>query len=167
MKNPKGLPRVFFASHPDDRDVFLNMVWEIFDQYQDIALFYEEDPLSQAELLSRLTNMQLIVIPITSRLLTAENPVVSDILPFAGEKHIPILPLMMEKGMERMFCELFGSLQYLTPGENDPTAIPFKQKMNKYLEGVLVGSDLAKRVRNAFDAYIFLSYRKKDRVYAQ
>ena len=167
MKNPKGLPRVFFASHPDDRDVFLNMVWEIFDQYQDIALFYEEDPLSQAELLSRLTNMQLIVIPITSRLLTAENPVVSDILPFAGEKHIPILPLMMEKGLEMMFCELFGSLQYLTPGENDPTAIPFKQKMNKYLEGVLVGSDLAKRVRNAFDAYIFLSYRKKDRVYAQ
>ena len=81
MKNPKGLPRVFFASHPDDRDVFLNMVWEIFDQYQDIALFYEEVPLSQAELLSRLTNMQLIVIPI----IWGSVATVSTALPYEDE----------------------------------------------------------------------------------
>ena len=69
------------ASHPADRDVFLNMVWEIFDQYQDIALFYEEVPLSQAELLSRLTNMQLIVIPI----IWGSVATVSTALPYEDE----------------------------------------------------------------------------------
>ena len=57
------------------------MVWEIFDQYQDIALFYEEVPLSQAELLSRLTNMQLIVIPI----IWGSVATVSTALPYEDE----------------------------------------------------------------------------------
>ena len=34
------------------------------------------------------------------------------------------------------------------------------------MESVLISDELAKRVREAFDAYIFLSYRKKDRKYA-
>lgn len=39
--------------------------------------------------------------------------------------------------------------------------------MERFLSSVLLGDELAEKVRKAFDAYIFLSYRKKDRKYAQ
>ncbi len=39
--------------------------------------------------------------------------------------------------------------------------------MERYLSSVLIGDELAERIRAAFDAYIFISYRKKDRQYAQ
>ena len=39
--------------------------------------------------------------------------------------------------------------------------------LETYIKSVLVSSELAEKVRAAFDAYIFLSYRKKDRRKAQ
>ena len=58
-------------------------------------------------------------------------------------------------------------MQYLDPNARDETAISYEEKLEKYLSSVLVGDDLAQKVRAAFDAYVFLSYRKKDRRYAQ
>lgn len=167
QKNPKGLPRVFFASHPDDRDRFLPGIWEMINKYQDIALFYEDEPLPWEELKSCLAEMQLIVMPVTTKLLTDENRARQEILPFANQEHIAVLPIMFESGLDDVFRKYFGDLQYLSPGNSDSTAIPFEQKLEKYLEGILVGSEITQRVRDAFDAYIFLSYRKKDRAYAQ
>ena len=39
--------------------------------------------------------------------------------------------------------------------------------LQTFLDSVLVGDELAEQVRDAFDAYVFLSYRKKDRKHAQ
>jgi hypothetical protein len=49
----------------------------------------------------------------------------------------------------------------------DATAISFEEKLGKYLSSVLVSDETAQKIRQAFDAYIFLSYRKKDRALAQ
>ena len=68
--------------------------------------------------------------------------------------------------MDELFTEHFGDLQYLDPNARDETAISYDEKLKKYLNSVLVGDELAAKVRAAFDAYIFLSYRKKDRKYA-
>ena len=59
-----------------------------------------------------------------------------------------------------------GDIQYLDPYCRDETAISYDEKLTKYLDSVLIGDKLAERIRDAFDAYIFLSYRKKDRRYA-
>lgn len=48
---------------------------------------------------------------------------------------------------------------------NDDTVIKFEDKLIMYLGSVLIGDEMADRVRAAFDAYVFLSYRKKDRKY--
>ena len=74
---------------------------------------------------------------------------------------------MQEGGLDDVFNKKFGDLQYLDKFNTDPTSIPYEEKLTKYLESVIVGDELAKKVRAAFDAYIFLSYRKKDRKYAQ
>ena len=60
----------------------------------------------------------------------------------------------------------FGELQYLDPYAHDATAISYEEKLKKFLESVLISNEMAERIRKAFDAYIFLSYRKKDRKYA-
>ena len=115
----------------------------------------------------RLGEMQLFVVPITTRLLTKPSRAMDVDVPFAIEHHIPVLTLMQESGVEDLYSRRFGDLQFLEKNTHDPTAIPYEEKLTKYLESVIIGDKLAQQVRDAFDAYIFLSYRKKDRKYAQ
>ena len=167
--DPHGKPRVFFASHPADFECYFNSTVEMLQRYNNCAVWYEDaaDLLPDEELRSQLGEMQLVVIPVTTRLLTRSNRAMELVYPFALERHIPVLPLMMETGLDELFTRRFGDLQYLQPENSDPTALPFEQKLEQYISGVLVGEGLAQQVREAFDAYIFLSYRKKDRKYAQ
>ena len=167
--DPQGKPRVFFTAHPDDFAAYFEWTAELLHEYQNCAVYYEEKggKIPWEKLRTLLSDMQLIVIPVTSRLLTKPCRTTEEIIPFAFQEHIPVLPLMMEKKLENLFKPVFGSIQYLQPKRRDETEIPFEQKIEKYLSGIFAGEELAARVRDAFDAYIFLSYRKKDRVYAQ
>ena len=170
QQSPQGKQRVYFTCHPDDFALFFEDIQkEILDR-QDCAVFYLE-PGTQPEDVEdyelRLREMQLFVVPVTTNLLTKENRAMDVDVPFAFEHHIPVLPLMQEGGLDDVFNKKFGDLQYLYKYDADPTAIPYEEKLTKYLESVIVGDELAKKVRAAFDAYIFLSYRKKDRKYAQ
>ena len=166
---PHGKPRVYFACHPADFERCFNSTVELLQRYNNCAVWYEDaaDLLPDEELRSQLEEMQLVVIPVTTRLLTRSNRATDLVYPFALERHIPVLPLMMETGLDELFTRKFGDLQYLQPENTDPTALPFEKKLESYLSGVLVGEELAQQVRDAFDAYIFLSYRKKGRKYAQ
>ena len=170
QKSPQGLQRVYFTCHPDDFEKFFEDIQkEILDR-QDCAVFYLE-PNTQPEDVEdyelRLREVQLFVVPVTTKLLTKANRAMDIEVPFAFENHIPVLPLMQENGLDDVFNKKFGDLQYLDKYNTDPTAIPYEEKLTKYLESVIVGDELAKKVRAAFDAYIFLSYRKKDRKHAQ
>ena len=172
--DPHGKPRIFFTSHPDDFERYFEWTAEELLKYQDAAVWYlpeecppgaQEDAADDLETL--LSQMQLFVIPVTTRLLTDPGVTLQRIFPLSQRLHIPVLPLMMESGLDELFRERFGDLQYLQPENDDPTATPFGERLEKFLSRVLTGDDLAQRVRDAFDAYIFLSYRKKDRRYAQ
>ncbi len=190
--DPHGKSRVFFTCHPDDHDKYFEWTTDLLYKYQNCTVFYLEPvkaselyhaldkdadeservrPSEESDLMndleSRVSEMQLIVVPVTTKLLTQKNLAIDVIYAIAVRRHIPVLPLMMETGLDGLFTDRFGDLQYLQPNNIDSTAIPFEERLEKYLNGVLVGDDLAERVRNAFDAYIFLSYRKKDRAFAQ
>ena len=110
--------------------------------------------------------MQLLVVPITRKLLTEYNIAIDTDLPLALKNNIPILPLMQENDLDDLFNSKLGDLQYLYKHSHDPTSIPYEEKLTKYLESVLIGNDLVKKIKNEFNAYIFLSYRKKDRKHA-
>ena len=167
--NPKGLPRIFYSSHPDDFGKYFEMVWKWLSEFQKIALFYEpaDDEMPVDQLYSDLQTMQLIVVPVTTKLLQDSCRITQIILPFANQERIPVLPLMMEQGLDALFNKKIGNIQYLAPFDTDPSAIPFKIKLGRYLENSLLSSEMMEKVRDAFDAYIFMSYRKKDRFYAQ
>ena len=166
--SPQGKPRVYFCCHPAEHGALLEPIAkEILDK-QNCALWYLEnaDEARDGDFWADLSQMQLFVMPVTAKLLTTENRAMEEFW-FAVENHIPVLPLMQESGLEELFNAKCGDLQFLDKCTQDSTAIPYEEKLEKFLAGVLVGDALAQKVRAAFDAYVFLSYRKKDRRYAQ
>ncbi len=171
--NPQGRPRVYFCCHPNDFGAYFEPVaTEILDAQTNAAIWYydpSEGIPDSNELLDDLRQMQLFVIPVTSRFVYQESQARTVELALAVESHIPVLPLMQEDIPNRDFSRACGSLQTLNrfTSLNDPTTIPYEERLKTFLQSVLVGDELAERVRAAFDAYVFLSYRKKDRAQAQ
>jgi len=168
--SPQGKPRVYFTGHPEDFGPYFDEITDDILKIQNCAVYYDAEPgaeFDREELLRELEQMQLFVIPVTSRFLFQSSRALDLEFPFAMEHHIPVLPLMQESGLEAQFNRKCGDLQMLDKNSRDNTALPYEEKLEKFLASVLVGDELAEKVRAAFDAYVFLSYRKKDRKYAQ
>ena len=90
--DPRGKYRVFFAAHPDDYGVYLDRVVEMLHKHQNCAVyFYNEEELrageEQLDIEGDLSEMDQVVIPVTTKLLTRENIAVYGILLFELEKY--------------------------------------------------------------------------------
>lgn len=168
--SPQGKPRVCFTAHPDDYSKYFESIRkEILDR-QNCAVFYIDSKTHPSEVDDYeicLGEMQLFVVPITKKLLSSGNRAMDFDIPFAFEHHIPVLPLMQESDLNQLYKSKFGDLQFLDKSIYDPTAIPYEVKLDRFLESIIVGDEIARQVRDSFDGYIFLSYRKKDRRYAK
>lgn len=166
-----GKLRVFFTCHPEDLGrCYLRICTDLLDA-TDCAVFSTWDltaPISPEDLPVDIGSCHILVVPVTLRLLTQPNRAMDADIPYARREHIPILPIMMETGLEGLYCrtENFGDLQYLCPIANDDTQIDYKIKLQKHLESVFTDDVQIRKIREEFAAYIFLSYRKKDRRYA-
>ena len=167
---PYHKPRIYFTGESTGfSKYFEGIKTELFAR-NDCVIWYTDpdvqpDEIEDYEL--RLKEMQLFVVPVTLRLLTEKNRTIDFDIPFAKENHIPILPLMQEYGLTDLFAEKIGDLQYLDKTAVDQTAIPYDEKLTAFLNKILIGDELSAGIRASFTAYIFLSYRKKDRKYAQ
>ena len=167
--SPKDKPKVYFTCHPEDFDKYFKQICvDIFKTY-DCTIFYTEDMSVQLDNENRdldLYQMNLFVIPVTFRLLTELNRAMDEDYSFADDKHIPVLPLMMESNIDEFYTRRFGERQYISVYENDPTKKSYPEQLSGYMKTVFLDKETVERIRKAFDAYIFLSYRKKDRRYA-
>lgn len=172
--DPRGKPRVFFTCHPADFTVYSEQIFREILSACDCAVFYydpaERPPYGGAasaeydgNYFFDLSQMQLIVMPITTKLLLQKNEAVDVVLAYALAHKRPILPLMQETGLDEPFARIFGEMHYLTECVPSAERPLYRKKLTQYLESVLVGSELADRIRREFDNRIFLSYRKKDR----
>ena len=171
----QGKQKVYFCAHPEDYGkYFEKTVSYVLDTLEkqgnrNCALFYLEDPYAErdGDFLAILEMMNLFVMPVTAKLLTEQNPALDVDFKVALNKPVSVLPLMMESGLENLFNEKCGNLQFLDPNSTDNSALSYEDKLASYLSSVIIGDELAEKIRKAFDAYIFLSYRKKDRLYAR
>lgn len=169
--SPERKPRVYFTCHPDDFYIYFEKVCEDIFKTHDCTIFYTKnmyDEIEEKYKESDLGSMHLFVIPVTFRLLYQPNRAMDSDIRYAKEKNIRILPIMMEPNLKMandIYAQKdkFGELQYLNPYSKDCTAISYEEKLKKYLESVLISNKMIERIRKEFDAYIFLSYRKKDR----
>lgn len=176
-RDVQGLSRVYFSCHPDDFKDYFDVICEDIFRTQNCAIYYESEwevPAGERELEELLASMQLFVLPLTNRYLEEESRSINREYVFAMEQHIPVLPIAVEPGLESKFSarfnqirEGYGEIQILNRCSADDTEIPYEKKLADYLSHILAGDELARQIRAAFDAYIFLSYRKKDRAYAK
>lgn len=169
--SPNGKPRIYFTCHPDDFSKYFDKICDDIFKTHDPAIYYTPDMTAKFDEESKETDLgrsNLFVIPVTYNLLTEKSRTMEHDFPYAIENHIPILPIMMEHHLEMLYydCNKFSELQYLNSLSTDQTEISYNDKLKKFLNTVLIGDELAKKVRSAFSAHIFLSYRKKDRIYA-
>ena len=165
----QGKPRVYFCCHPDDFDMYFESVRnEILDKQNCAVYFYDNaSSIPEQDRETDLLSIQLFVIPVTTNLLTKPSIAMDKDFPLALKNKIPVLPLIQERGLEELFVRKFGDMQYLDKTQRDTTAISYEEKLEKHLSAILLGDEMTEKIKNEFDAYIFLSYRKMDRKYAQ
>ena len=169
--SPQGKPRVYFTAHPDDFDKYFDKICEDVFKTHDCAIYYTADmseAFDETNMDVDLGRMNLYLVPVTFRLMSEDNRAMTVDIAYAKENNIPILPFMMESGIDHLYSlpNNFGERQYLSPFKTDSTEISYEEKLKKVLESILISDEMARRVRAAFEAYIFLSYRKKDRALA-
>lgn len=167
---PQEKYRIWFCCHPKDlADYFESTSQEILRK-QDCTIYYDKNPeqdFNTEELLSNLEEINLFVMPVSSRLLTTENRAIDLEFPYAMQKNIPVLPIIQEEGIEKLFNQRCGNLHALNKWQADETAISYDEKLTRFLNAVFSEENLVKKVRSQFNICVFISYRKKDRRFAK
>ncbi len=162
--------KLFCDFYEKDSDHFLKIKNDIFDICK-CTIFYddkENKELYKTDYDFDVSKVNLYVLIVSSSVLFDSG---FDRRRFdaAIEAKIPVLPIMVENGLEAIFNEKFANIQCINACiENvDFTAIPYLEKIRLFLTQALsLAYDFGK-LRKSFDATIFLSYRKKDRKYTQ
>lgn len=168
--SPQGKSRVYYTGHPDDYALYLDEITADIHRTQNCAIYYDAEPETAYDpenLRHEISQMQIMVIPITGRFLQEANRARDVEMVIARELHIPVLPILMEQEIISLFNDQCGDLQFLDRNTEDSSAMSYEERLERTLNDILIADDLAQRVRAAFRAYIFLSYRKKDRRLAQ
>ena len=177
--NPKYSSKIYFAGNKDefDRyfDVITKQILNITNKTNTTCTIWFRkhfDSLSKKEnqlLNDFLAETHLIIVPITRNLLLKSDGVMQNEILFAKKNHKPILPIMLEMGALELYSkpENFADMQFLNPNDMDTTTIPYEKKLQDHLANVLINDKMRAKIQAAFDAYVFLSYRKKDRAQAQ
>lgn len=101
--SPSRKPRVYFTCHPDDFERHFEKICEDIFKTHDCAIYYTEDMtevFAEEDKETDLGSNNLFVVPVTFRLLTTPNRAMDLDIAYAKEQHIPILPFMMESGID-------------------------------------------------------------------
>ncbi len=168
----KDLQKVFVCATEKDLDQYFEVLFEDLVKAQfNISLWYpvndDATPNDMDAYKSLLADMNLFVIPVTKAFLDEESRARNVEMVYALEHGIPVLPVLFEKVPKSRFSEVCGKLHVLDKFDSDPTALPYEDKLKLFLDTVLLKDEMIEKIRQAFAAYVFLSYRKKDRKYAQ
>ena len=170
--NLKDLQKVFICAAGKDLDQYFDILADdLFRAQPNISIWYpaedEDTPDDEESYKSLLADMNLFVIPVTAVFLDEESRARNLEMVFAMEHGIPVLPILFGKVSKSRFSEVCGKLHVLDKYDPDPTSLPYEEKLKLFMDSVILKDETVEKIRQAFVAYIFLSYRKKDRKYAQ
>ena len=158
--------RIYFSSTSEDFDKYFEEISEDILNISNSVIYYKaNNSISSKDILEDLSEINLFIIIVTKKFLEDECDARSIELKYAIDNNIPILPIIMELEIETYFNQKCGNLHALNKTVDIDEQ--YKMKLSNYLNSILVSDELRKQVQEAFDAYIFLSYRKKDRKHAK
>ena len=175
--SPNGLQKVFFSFYPEDKERMEKIAEDIL-AISNCAVWYHEDSMTADDinlddLGMKLQEMKLFVVIVSTNYLANDSLAKNWEYRFAMEHHIPVLPIAVESGLEEYFAvemnrihEGYGDIQLLRSEVTDRTEISYYQKLARDSGAILLENEEVERIKQAFSGKIFLSYRKKDRRYA-
>lgn len=177
--NPKYSSKIYFAGDEEEFKLYFDSISEQVlkltkknETFCTIWFRKDFNPLSAEAnklLFDFLSEAHLIIVPVTRSLLLKPDGVMQNEILFSKQNNKPILPIMLEMGALELYSKRcnFADMQFLNPNDPDTTAIPYEKKLQDHLGNVLINDQMRAKIQAAFDAYVFLSYRKKDRAEAQ
>ena len=141
--SPKRKAKLFFTCHPADFDRSFERLTEDILREQDCAIYYTADmaePISAEERELRLRSVKLFVIPVSLKLLQEPNRAMDEDYPYAVRKQIPVLPVMLEPGLEAIYSrpDRFGDLPCLHLSEAaDGSGLSCGEELGEFLNSIL------------------------------
>ena len=112
--SPQGIPRVYFCCHHNDFTKYFETISDDILTKHNCTIWYSDEEVVHGEdFFENLKHMQLFVMPVTTNILCTENTAFNTEFKFAIENHIPVLPLMQENGLDELFNQKCGDLQFL------------------------------------------------------
>ena len=179
-----GKPKVFISCYKSNNRTYAELIASWILKIRNYAVYYptsDENFYHEAPFV--LEQMQCFVIPIFPMSEEFDKRSIENFY-YAKRHNIPVFIVLMEGSSDKQLYEQFeaqyGSVQMLSPYDNDSTKIPFMQQLEHFFqdsmhddlenyqkyqtEGFFV-QDLKKDIISAFRGNIFLSYRKKNRKY--
>ncbi|MGN1415281.1 MAG: TIR domain-containing protein [Oscillospiraceae bacterium] len=165
--SPYGKVRVYLTGYSKDIPKYIGPLAKMLLDRRNCAVYYDKEQRQYSA--DSLSTMNLAVIAVTRSMLCSDDPVFTEIFGLLRSSNIPVLPILTEKlGSDEMLQinRKLGEIQCLDPDPTNDTGISFGEKLENYLNSVLVKDDYISRIKEAFDAYIFISYRRKDREHA-
>lgn len=158
--------QILFVSDPADGHLYED-VCKLLESVRSATIwrFTEEPSVGDARSIEQLQQMDLLVIPITSRLFDGRSWVMQEALPVVQRDKISVLYLMMEQGLNQQFESVFAQTEYLELCSYDDSRRPLEERLVEYLDKRIASDEDRERVHEAFARRLFMSYRKKDRSY--
>ena len=165
----KGINRIYFSCHPDDFDEWFEVITDEILEVADCSIYYLEDqnyyPDSKEEIddySADLSQFSLFVFPITVDNYLKKSSRAKEIdFAIALQQQAKVLPILVDGTLDWNNLPKELSKKQILDRTKDISM--YKDRLKVYLQSVLVDGNTYKKIQDAFDAYIFLSYRKKDR----
>lgn len=154
---------VFITGHPADMPWFRTIANDVLDLW-DCKVYVDAEPQQSVDRKDRflsLGEMNLVILLITEHFLMTENTARDVDFPFLMDKKIPVLPIVLQSGLESAFNSVCGDLHLL-----NKSAADYRPKMQERFSKLFGDDELQGAVQKAFSGAAFLSYRKKDREHA-
>ena len=132
----------------------------------DCTIWYASEPITADTLqdhLASLSEMSLMVVPVTKALLDANGVCLRYEVPWARQHGLTCLPILLEPGLTDAFNAAFGSIEYLDRTVSGGSHIPYAQRLGMFLDARFAQGEEREAIRSTFQRHLFLSYRKKDR----
>lgn len=150
-------PKVYICAHPQDLPLYAPMLKKQLQMHWLCEVLTDEeltqDPFIRYWL---LRDVRLFVMPVTRRLLT-EGGIAMRNYRFAREHLIAVMPWLMEDGIEELFTQKCGCMPFLRRDDSPEL----------FLREFRMDRQTALRIRDTFDANVFVSTHPYDQRYAR
>ena len=153
--------KIYVTGHPKDRLNINGVVGEIL-LLRDCKVYTAietEEYKNYEECCCSLAGVNLVVVLVSRAFINTPNQAFDMELCYVKENNIPLLPILIEKGIEEEFNKVCGCRHLINGCENRN----YKDQLQKHLNELFGNDKQSLEIHKVFAGKIFLSYRKQER----